>query len=112
MEFAIWTILTLYNPPNAYLRGHVCRTNIPSATAFRGFGKPQTDMIMETIMCHIADVLGMDKTIVQEVNFVKDGDQLVFGTTVENCTIQKCWSTLLDQCKYVERRKAIGEFNK
>ena len=63
-------------------------------------------------MCHVADVLGMDKTIVQELNFAKDGEQLVFGITVENCTIQKCWSALLDQCQYNERRKAIEEFNK
>lgn len=47
-----------YNIPN--LRGHstACRTNLPSNTAFRGFGVPQTMTVVENMVNDVAMVLG------------------------------------------------------
>ena len=47
-----------YNIPNVKASGRLCRTNISTNTAFRGFGGPQTYFIAETWMGHVADFLG------------------------------------------------------
>ena len=44
MERAIFHSDNCYLIPNIRVRGYVCKTNIPSNTAFRGFGGPQVCM--------------------------------------------------------------------
>ena len=46
-----------YKIPNIKLHGRVCKTNLPSNTAFRGFGGPQGLMIAEQWISHIAEYL-------------------------------------------------------
>ena len=43
--------------PNVLLRGHVCRTNVASNTAFRGFGSPQAMLVAEHWITQIAAFL-------------------------------------------------------
>ena len=49
----------VYRIPNVNVRFQSCRTNIPSNTAFRGFGQPQAVFACEYVMNEIADTLGM-----------------------------------------------------
>jgi len=60
LERAVFSSDNAYNIPNWDIRGKVCRTNVPSNTAFRGFGGPQGMMFCENIMDTIADKLNMD----------------------------------------------------
>ena len=46
-----------YRIPNYRAVGRVCCTNIPSNTAFRGFGAPQAMMITEQWMQRVAEYL-------------------------------------------------------
>lgn len=46
-----------YKIPNMNLHGRICKTNLPSNTAFRGFGGPQGLMIAEQWMAHVAEYL-------------------------------------------------------
>lgn len=39
-----------YRIPNMHYRGYLCKTNLPSFTAFRGFGGPQSMFVAETII--------------------------------------------------------------
>ena len=48
-----------YNIPNIRVSGHLCKTNIPSNTAFRGFGGPQGMFVAETWIEQIAATLGI-----------------------------------------------------
>ena len=41
MDRALFHSENCYKIPNMKVTGHVCRTNLPSNTAFRGFGGPQ-----------------------------------------------------------------------
>ena len=45
-----------YHIPNFSVVGYVCKTNIPSNTAFRAFGRPQTMYMMECIISDVAAV--------------------------------------------------------
>lgn len=47
-----------YNIPNLRGRGATCRTNLPSNTAFRGFGAPQALLVVESMLNDVASLLG------------------------------------------------------
>ncbi len=48
MDRALFHSDNVYRIPNVLARGHVCKTNLPSNTAFRGFGGPQVGQREET----------------------------------------------------------------
>lgn len=58
MEKMLISMDNVYNIPN--LRGHgtACRTNLPSNTAFRGFGVPQALTVVESMLDDVATLLG------------------------------------------------------
>jgi xanthine dehydrogenase molybdopterin-binding subunit B len=60
-----------YQIPHFSVRGHVCKTNLPSNTAFRAFGTPQAMLTAETFIEDIAAFLGKDPMEVQYSIFLK-----------------------------------------
>lgn len=48
----------VYKIPNLRGRSAACRTNLPSNTAFRGFGVPQCLLVVENMVNDVAMVLG------------------------------------------------------
>ncbi|MDR5652111.1 xanthine dehydrogenase molybdopterin binding subunit [Ruixingdingia sedimenti] len=58
-----------YFLPHVRIESHRLRTNMQSATAFRGFGGPQGVAGIERVMDHIAHALGRDPLAVRGVNF-------------------------------------------
>lgn len=67
-----------YNIPNLRGRGAACRTNLPSNTAFRGFGVPQSIMIVENMVNDVAMVLG------------RPADQVILHLVMPN---DRCYSS-------------------
>ena len=47
-----------YKIPNLRGRAVACRTNLPSNTAFRGFGVPQSMLVVECMINDVAAKLG------------------------------------------------------
>ena len=66
-----------YRIPNVRFTGHLCRTNIQSGTAFRGFGAPQAAVIGEMWLAHVAATLGVEPTRVtaKKTFFLKKHDK-------------------------------------
>ena len=60
MERSMFHFENAYKIPVSNVYGYVCITNLPSNTAFRGFGGPQGMFAAENIMWDIAEYLGMD----------------------------------------------------
>lgn len=62
-----------YYIPNACVRAWSCKTNLPSNTAFRGFGGPQGMFAGEHIVRDVARALGKDVTEIGEliISFLK-----------------------------------------
>lgn len=56
-----------YGIPNMLVEGYACLTNMPTNTAFRGFGSPQGMLVIETIVDEVASKLNMSAT---QVNYV------------------------------------------
>ena len=101
-----------YKIPNTWIRGHVCRTNTHSNTAFRGFGGPQAMFIAESYMSAVAEGLGIDVDKLRKLNLYTEGDQTPFLQTID-----EDWHipTLLDQLNakidYEQRKLAVASFN-
>ena len=78
---------------NAYLMEHIrieshrLRTNMCSATAYRGFGGPQGVVGIERVVDHLAHELGMDPVELRRVNYYADfekGDFQKAGSETES----------------------------
>uniref|UniRef100_A0A3Q1IHC4 Xanthine dehydrogenase/oxidase n=1 Tax=Anabas testudineus TaxID=64144 RepID=A0A3Q1IHC4_ANATE len=100
-----------YNIPNLRGRAAACRTNLPSNTAFRGFGVPQSIMVVENMLNDVAMVLGRPADQIREINMYKG--QSVTHYKFEFCpeNLLRCW----DECKlksdYSARCKTVDQFN-
>ncbi|XP_043916138.1 xanthine dehydrogenase/oxidase-like [Protopterus annectens] len=101
-----------YKIANIRGTGYACKTNLPSNTAFRGFGVPQGMMLAE---CWINDVslkCGLLAEAVRRMNLYSEGDLTPFGMKQENITLQRCWEECVIKSNYHDRRKQIEEFNR
>ncbi|EFJ45339.1 hypothetical protein VOLCADRAFT_63971 [Volvox carteri f. nagariensis] len=101
----------VYKVPNMRVRGHMCRTNQASNTAFRGFGGPQGLMFAEMWIEQIAKTLGKPDVEVRTLNMYKEGDVTHFGQVLEHCRARACWETVLGSSSFTERRDKVAEFN-
>lgn len=50
VERGMFHVQNAYKIDDILVRGHVCKTNLPSNTAFRGFGAPQAMIVIENIV--------------------------------------------------------------
>ncbi|KAK9496648.1 hypothetical protein O3M35_013084 [Rhynocoris fuscipes] len=112
LDRAMFHFQNSYYMPNVLVRGHACKTNTPSNTAFRGFGGPQGMLIGEVIISHIADKLGIDVAKVRERNLYQENQLTHYNQPLTYCTIRRCWQQCLNDSKFYERRAQIEEFNK
>ena len=63
-----------YSFPSIHSEGYGVATNTYPSCAFRGFGAPQTIFAIETHMCHIAEMYGLDPLEYKSRYFIKQGD--------------------------------------
>ncbi|XP_056392201.1 aldehyde oxidase 1-like isoform X2 [Hyla sarda] len=101
-----------YSFPNLNCRGKACKTNLPSNTAFRGFGFPQTGMITETIMDAVATKCGLPPDQVRQKNMYKDIGQTHYKQEFDSTNLMRCWNECLEKSSYTKRRTQIQKFNK
>ncbi|XP_076172915.1 xanthine dehydrogenase rosy isoform X2 [Ptiloglossa arizonensis] len=112
LERAMFHIENSYKIAVCDVNGFVCKTNLPSNTAFRGFGGPQGMFAAETIIRHIAEYLNMDFVKVSELNLYKEGDTTHYNQQLINCTIRRCWDECLLASNYTERLAKIQKHNR
>lgn len=101
-----------YSIPNAHVRGHLCKTNTMSNSAFRGFGGPQGMFIAETYMEEVADRLGMPVEKFREINMYEVGGVTHFNQTLTDWHVPLMYKQVLEESGYAARREAITKFNK
>ncbi|XP_014214853.1 xanthine dehydrogenase-like [Copidosoma floridanum] len=101
-----------YHIPAIRVFGYLCKTNLPSNTAFRGFGGPQAMFAGETIIHHVADYLGRDVIELSEMNLYNEGDVTHYNQTLINCTIKRCWEECIALSNYQQRLPLVEQYNK
>lgn len=102
----------VYNIPNVYVRGRICKTNTVSNTAFRGFGGPQGMFISETYMEEIADHLGMSVDELRKINMYEAGEQTHFKQELKDWYVPLMYEQVREESDFDRRRKEVDEFNK
>uniref|UniRef100_A0A6I8PKZ2 Xanthine dehydrogenase/oxidase n=1 Tax=Ornithorhynchus anatinus TaxID=9258 RepID=A0A6I8PKZ2_ORNAN len=112
METALFNMDNCYKIPNIRGTGKLCKTNLPSNTAFRGFGAPQGMFIAESWMSKIAVKCGRPPEEVRRLNMYEDGDLTHFNQKLEGFMVPRCWSECLENSQYHARRKEIETFNR
>jgi len=111
MDRAMFHLDNAYYLPAVEVRGQVVRTNLPSNTAFRGFGGPQGMAVIEEIMDRIARHLGLPPEQVRERNLYRAEHATHYGQPIGDERLLRIWSELMVSSDFAERRKALGQWN-
>ena len=93
--------LSTYRCPNVRFTAEVVYTNKPAPGAFRGYGAPQGEFALESLMEEIAAVLGVDPVALRLQNAVRAGDAIPLSValgesregrpqTIETCALPEC----------------------
>ncbi|XP_071963951.1 xanthine dehydrogenase/oxidase-like [Antedon mediterranea] len=113
MERALDHLQNAYHLPNADACGYCCKTNIPSNTAFRGFGRPQAFLIIENVMTEISLSCGVRQKTVRELNFLQQGQSTYYNQKVDDVhLVKRCWDECLEKSDYEVRQSKVAEFNR
>jgi xanthine dehydrogenase large subunit len=102
-----------YYIPHVAFTGTVCRTNLPSNTAFRGFGGPQAVATMECIIEEIATRLDIDPLEVRRRNLYGTNTNNVapYGQVVRDHRLPEIVDRLAVSSAYESRRSETATFN-
>jgi xanthine dehydrogenase large subunit len=102
-----------YYIPDVHIVGQVWKTNLPSNTAFRGFGGPQGMAVIENAIDRIARFLHKDAAQIRHLNFYQHekNNLTPYGAKVENNRLYQAYDKLIASSEYFKRRKAIEKFN-
>ena len=113
MERSMLHAENAYFIPHFAVSGTVCRTNLPSNTAMRGFGGPQGIAAIENIIEEIAAHLGLDAFLVRQRNCYGGAGRETthYGQVVSNNTLPVILDRLAETADYVRRREAATRFN-
>ncbi|XP_044734531.1 xanthine dehydrogenase isoform X2 [Chrysoperla carnea] len=112
LERAMFHFQNAYFVPNVLVKGYVCRTNLPSNTAFRGFGGPQGMFLAECMIRDVANKLNKDPMELMKLNLYKEGDLTHYNQALNHCTLSRCFDEVVQMSQYYERLSAIQEFNR
>ncbi|XP_070786572.1 xanthine dehydrogenase/oxidase isoform X1 [Enoplosus armatus] len=112
LERALFHMENSYSVANVRGRGFLCRTNLPSNTAFRGFGGPQGMMVAESWMTDVAQSLGRPAEEVRRLNLYVEGESTPYNQILDQFTLDRCWDECLSRCGYQERQTAIKLYNR
>jgi xanthine dehydrogenase molybdopterin binding subunit len=102
-----------YYVPNFSILARAWKTNLPSNTAFRGFGGPQGMAIAETVVDRVARFLKKDAAEIRQKNFygIDSHNVTQYGQTVENNRLFLLYDQLMKSSEYSRRRGEVSEFN-
>ncbi len=114
LERALFHIDNAYFLPAVRVQGLVWKTNLPSNTAFRGFGGPQGIAVIETIIDRIARVLKKDAAEIRRLNFYGEIERNTthYGQGIGPNSLPKIYNQLTTSSDYFNRRNLCNQFNR
>lgn len=113
LEVFLFALDGCYFIENVKLEGKVCKSNRPSNTAFRGFGKPQATAVIESIIEQCASVLKIDADEMRQQMTYKTGDRLLSKTIISGDNLPvRLLNRLFALSEYQRRKEELANFNK
>ncbi|MFT4623488.1 MAG: xanthine dehydrogenase large subunit [Myxococcota bacterium] len=113
MDRALFHADSAYYLPATRIEGRVCSTNLPSNTAFRGFGGPQGMVAIEEALDAAAAQLGIDPTDIRVRNLYGPAprDRAPFGQVIVDNRLPRLVPELLASADVEARTDAVAAFN-
>ncbi len=111
MERAMLGIDGPYYLENARMLGRSCKTNLPSNTAFRGFGAPQATIAMEVILSELAQKVHKSLLDVQRLNFYQEGQITPYGQPIYEVASPALLERLEQHVDMEAKRAEVDAFN-
>ncbi len=113
IERAMYHATNAYFIPNLKITGNTWKTNLPSNTAFRGFGGPQGMAVIENAIDRIARFLKKDPLEVRVLNFYQENTRNItpYGQKVQHIRLPAILERVLEKSNYHQRRNEVAEFN-
>ena len=104
-----------YVVPNVHCDVYGVHTNNVFTGAFRGFGSPQMNFVVEQMVEKAAEAVGMDEIEFRKLNCVKQGSTTITGQVLDNhvVSMEQVLNTTLEKIGYFEKRKnnTYGKLN-
>jgi xanthine dehydrogenase large subunit len=113
MDRALFHIDNACFGPALRFVGQVCKTHLPSNTAFRGFGGPQGVAVMQAVLDHAAEVHGFEPLALLRRNLYggPGRDRAPYGQQVQNNHLHTIIDKLATDADYAGRCAAAAAFN-
>ena len=111
LERSLFHATNAYAVPNVRVMAASCRTNLPSNTAFRGFGGPQGIFVFESAVRAAARELGVAPEELQRRNLLSEGDVFHYGMRAEHVRAAASWEALERVRPIGAARAAAAEWN-
>lgn len=111
LERTLFHSTNTYYIPNTEVTVYSCKTNLAPNTAYRGFGAPQGMFLIESAISKAACQLNVPKKLIQERNFLNEGDEFQYGQIAEHVNIRECYDTANKEYQIEKIEQQIKEFN-
>jgi len=113
LDRALFHLDNAYYIPHLRFEGRVARTNLPSNTAFRGFGGPQGMVVVEEAIERAAFRLKLPPEEVRRRNYYGQAprDRAPYGQCIEDPRVVSMHDRLVDEADLESRRADIEAFN-
>ncbi len=98
--------IPLYGKAEAFrFISDVVYTNILSAGAYRGYGATQGLFAVESAVNELASILGMDPTVLREMNLVREGDLMpaYYNSINTSCALDRCLARVKEMIRWDEK---------
>ncbi|HVK96975.1 MAG TPA: molybdopterin cofactor-binding domain-containing protein [Flavisolibacter sp.] len=111
LERTLFHCTNSYFIPNVTATAYSCRTNLPSNTAFRGFGGPQGMFVIEAAIAKAAEQIGIDKDVIQKKNLIRTGDEFPYGQRADSEAVE-CWTKAEEIYNLDKIKQEVKTFNR
>jgi xanthine dehydrogenase large subunit len=113
LDRALFHLDNAYYIPALRFAGQICRTNLPSNTAFRGFGGPQGMVVIEDAIERAAVALGMAPEELRRRNYygAAPRDRAPYGQLISDPRMVDMHDRLVTDVDLEGRRAEIAAFN-
>ncbi len=112
-ERALLHLDNAYYLSDLEVENYLCKTNISTSTAFRGFGGNQGMMVIENIIDNVSRYLKKDPCEIRKINFYKKDKKNIthYGMKIEDNVINEIFNKLINKSNYKKRVIKIKKFN-
>lgn len=107
----------VFHVDNAYdfgatkISGRVCKTHLPSRTAFRGFGGPQGMFVCEDLIERVASRLGKPAHEIRRLNLYNEGALTPYLQPITHYHVPRMWDSLMETSDFARRAETVAAFN-